>query len=136
MLGMTTWLKWHEGQVWHFWRRYQNQKTKSTFGSDVKNAQHQASREQESSPPPQVNEEAVPERIQDEETSIWLTPAEMEKLEELHDHEFIHTKVISLDFLQSIGLDDELTEVFKKMGWDEFWDLSNVKGSKILPQNF
>ena len=23
----------------HFWRRYQNQKTKSTFGNDIKNAQ-------------------------------------------------------------------------------------------------
>jgi len=44
----------------------------------------------------------------------------MEKLEELRDCEFIHTKVISLDFLQSMGLDDEFTEVFEKMGWDEF----------------
>ena len=42
MIGMTTWLKWQEGQVWHFWRHYQNQKTKSTFRIDVKNAQQGA----------------------------------------------------------------------------------------------
>jgi len=60
----------------------------------------------------------------------------MEKLEELRDHEFIHTMLISLDFLQSMGLDDEFIEVFKKMGWDEIWDLSNVKGSKILTLEF
>ena len=60
----------------------------------------------------------------------------MEKLEELRDHEFIHTKVISLDFLRSIGLDDEFTEVFEKMGWDEFWNLCNVKGSRILTLEF
>jgi len=75
----------------------------------MQDAQSQASREEVSSPPPQVNEEAIPEKIQDEETGIWLTPVEMEKLEELRDREFIHTKVISLDFLRSIGLDDEFT---------------------------
>ena len=93
----------------------------------MQDARSQASREQVSSPSPQVNEEAVPEKIQDEETGIWLTPVEMEKLEELRDREFIHTMVISLDFLQSMGLDDEFIEVFEKMGWDEFWDLSNIK---------
>jgi len=104
----------------------------SSSDSCKQDARSQASREQVSSPPSQVNEEAVLEKIQDEETGIWLTPVEMEKLEELHDREFIHTKVISLDFLRSKGLDDEFTEVFEKMGWDEFWNLSNVKGSKIL----
>ena len=91
----------------------------SSSDSSMQDARSQASREQVSSPPPQVNEEAIHEKIQDEKTDIWLTPVEMEKLEELRDHEFIHTKVISLDFLQSIGLDDEFTEVFEKMGWDE-----------------
>ena len=65
----------------------------------MQDARSQASREQVSSPPPQVNEEAIPEKIQDEETSTWLTPAEMKKLEKLRDCEFIHTKVIFLDFL-------------------------------------
>ena len=81
----------------------------SSSDSSIQDAQSQASREHVSSPPPQVNEEAVPEKIHDEETGIWLTPVEMEKLEELRDREFIHTKVISLDFLRSIGLDDEFT---------------------------
>jgi len=61
----------------------------------MQDARSQASREQVSSPPPQVNGEVVHEKIRDEETGIWLTPAEMEKLEELCDCEFIHTKVIS-----------------------------------------
>jgi len=86
----------------------------------MQDARSQASREQVSSPPPQVNEEAVLEKIQDEETNIWLTPAEMEKLEELHDRKFIHTKVISLDFLQSMGLDDEFIEVLRKWGGMNF----------------
>ena len=81
----------------------------SSSDSSKQDAESQASREQVSSPPPQVNEEAIPKKIQDEETDIWLTLVEMEKLEELCDREFIHTKVISLDFLRSIGLDDEFT---------------------------
>jgi len=58
----------------------------------MQDARCHALREQVSSPPPQVNEEAVPKRIQDEETGICLTPAEMEKLEELCHCEFIHTQ--------------------------------------------
>ena len=60
----------------------------------------------------------------------------MEKLEELRDRKFIHTKLISLDFLRSVRLYDEFTKVFEKMGWDKFWNLSNVKGSKILTLEF
>jgi len=61
----------------------------------MQDAQSQASREQVSSPLPQVNEEAIPEKIQDEETGIWLTPVKMGKLEELRDREFSHQGDIS-----------------------------------------
>jgi len=73
----------------------------SSSDSSMQDARSQASREQVSSPQSQVNEEVVPVKVQEEETGIWLTPVEMEKLEELCDREFIHTKVISLDFSEA-----------------------------------
>jgi len=46
-------------------------------------------------------------------------------------HHFIQEREMPCTTIQS--LDDEFIEIFEKMGWEEFWDLSNVKGVKFSP---
>jgi hypothetical protein len=45
---------------------------------------------------------------------------EMEKYESLHQREFAHTRVYDVNFLERVGMDEELSLILWTIGWEKF----------------
>lgn len=82
------------------------------------------------------DEDNQPQKIQDQETRLWLTLAELVTLEKIRYRVFEHTKVFDPQLLERTGMDEEFLTVFGAIGWEEFWDLTNYPGSRLLTLEF
>jgi hypothetical protein len=53
-----------------------------------------------------------------DDISIHST-VEMEKYESLHQREFGHTHVYTVNFLEKVGMDEELSLILRTIGWEK-----------------
>jgi hypothetical protein len=63
----------------------------------------------------------VPEATNSDDISIRTTE-EMEKYESFHHREFAHTHIYDVNFLESVGLDEELPTILRIIGWGKLYD--------------
>jgi hypothetical protein len=76
----------------------------------------------------------VPEATNSDDISIRTTE-EMEKYESLHHREFAHTHMYDVNFLERVGLDEELPTILRTIGWRKLYDEPR-QGSRLLTLEF
>jgi hypothetical protein len=76
----------------------------------------------------------VPETMDDDDISIHTTE-EMEKYESLHHREFAHTHIYDVNFLERVGLDEELSTILRTISWGKLYDEPRL-GSHLLTLDF
>jgi hypothetical protein len=63
----------------------------------------------------------VPKDTDGDDISIYTTE-EMENYRSLHRREFAHTHIYDVNFLERIGLDEELPTILRTIGWGKLYD--------------
>jgi hypothetical protein len=63
------------------------------------------------------------------------TTEEMNKYESLRHREFAHTRVYDVNFLERVGLDEELPTILWRIGWGKLYDEPRL-GSHLLTLEF
>jgi hypothetical protein len=63
------------------------------------------------------------------------TTEEMEKYESLRRREFAHTCIYDVNFLERVGLDEELPTILRTIGWGKLYDEPRL-GSRLLTLEF
>jgi hypothetical protein len=63
------------------------------------------------------------------------TTEEMEKYESLHHREFAHTHIYDVNFLERVGLDEELSTILRTISWGKLYDEPRL-GSHLLTLDF
>jgi hypothetical protein len=76
----------------------------------------------------------VPETMDGDDISIHTTE-EMEKYESLHHREFAHTHIYDVNFLERVGLDEELSTILRTISWGKLYDEPRL-GSHLLTLDF
>jgi hypothetical protein len=76
----------------------------------------------------------IPEATNNDDISICTTE-EMEKYESLHRPEFAHTCIYDVNFLERVGLDEELPTILRTIGWGKLYDEPH-QGSRVLTLEF
>jgi hypothetical protein len=76
----------------------------------------------------------VPEATDNDDIS-FRTTEEMEKYESLHRQEFAHTHVYNVNLLERVGLDEELPNILRTVGWGKHYDEPRL-GSRLLTLEF
>jgi hypothetical protein len=59
----------------------------------------------------------------------------MEKYESLHRREFAHNCIYDVNFLERVGLDEELPTILWTIGWGKHYDEPRL-GSRLLTLEF
>jgi hypothetical protein len=76
----------------------------------------------------------VHETTNSDDISIRTTD-EMEKYESLHRREFAHTHIYDVNFLERVGLDEELPTILRTIGWEKLY-VEPRQGSRLLTLEF
>jgi hypothetical protein len=76
----------------------------------------------------------VPEAMDGDDISICTTK-EMETYESLRHREFAHTHIYDVNFLERVGLDEELPTILRTIGWGKLYDEPRL-GSCLLTLEF
>jgi hypothetical protein len=76
----------------------------------------------------------VPEAMNSDDISIHTTE-EIEKYESLHHREFAHTHINDVNFLERVGLDEDLPTILRTIGWGKLYD-EPCQGSHLLTLEF
>jgi hypothetical protein len=76
----------------------------------------------------------VPEAMDGDDIPICTTK-EMETYESLRHREFVHTHIYDVNFLERVGLDEELPTILRTIGWGKLYDEPRL-GSRLLTLEF
>jgi hypothetical protein len=85
---------------------------------------------------PSSSSSAPTRKILLKESQLSLKDSQERKIfKELKNKAYTHTPILDLTLLHEIGMDAEFNLIFPLVGWDSFWDITEL-GSKLLTIEF
>jgi hypothetical protein len=74
----------------------------------------------------------IPEAMDSDDIAICTTE-EMGKYESLRHREFTHTHIYHVNFLERVGLDEDLPTILQTIGWGKVYDEPRLDSRLLNP---